>query len=278
MNNATVNSMLLWHGACTGDKDVVLRTVMMQGMKRGFSRPAKHMQQPGVFFTSAKKWAAAYALRLSDPRHHYHAPGKPFLAAVSFDPALDWDLDYELSDGTAFEFLRLYRKDLAAFPADKLRIVLTKANLTAKYPDATPAEKSDIVADRTLVEIKMQDTGPHLLFRDNLDNGKPAGIDINWNTGEVKGVQRRTATFANIMEQLTHHIRDLHAPAFHDFVREQTQAAFTNNGEIALKYMGAAPLPVVMAEVRAGQRWKPAILSSSLPQTGTVRNLSLIHI
>lgn len=232
---------LVWHASGTGARDDVLRSLLNEGARKHYCRADKNMQAQGIFFTSSKPWAVAYAERLQHPNHVYRRDGKPFVAAATFVPSDDWDLDYELELLPALAFLK--RFDLEKFPAEKLRVTVRKKNLPMIYDDPPRKERDDVVADWALTSITMLESGPELQFRNLLEAGKNPKIAIGWD-GAVMGAQAQSGSFASVLEQLVHHYRDLDRAAFRDYIAINIRAG------LALKYTGEAPLPIVTAEVK----------------------------
>lgn len=254
--------LLLWHGSGTGNNDAVLRTILKKGLHKGYANNAKNMQAAGVFLSTSKQWVVDYTNRLSDDAHLYRRDGKPFVVGTPFDPALPgWDLDYELSYRTALDFLQFHREDLPSFPPELLRVVVRKENLSAKYPSLAPEQRAEPVADWTLLKIVADDDRLDLKFRNNLNPSRQAVIGISWHNSEVTGVDPQTGSFANIMEQLVHYYRDRDNAAFNDFIVKETVATRTGGPHVSLKFTGEEHLPVNVAEVLVGDKWKPALLA-----------------
>lgn len=238
---------LLWHGSGSGADDGVLRAIVREGIRKEFCHPDKNMQAQGVFFTASKPWALAYAERLQDPRHLYRRAGKPFVVAAAFAPTDDWDLDYELSHMPALRFLK--RFDLEKFPGGKLRVTVRKKNVPMHFPNPPPAERETVVADWLLTSITPKETGPELNFVNLLNTAATPKIILGWN-GDISGAPPKSGSLACVMEQLAHHYRDQNPAAFRDFIATQPE------DDLALKYTGAAPLPVVAAEIKNGNAWE----------------------
>lgn len=236
---------MLWHASGSGTGDAVLKSILAEGVKKIYCNAVKNMQAQGIFFTASKPWAIAYAERLQDPRHLYRRAGKPFVVAAAYTPSDDWDIDYELSHMPALRFLKKF--ELEKFPAEKLRVTVRKKNVPMHFPN--PADPDTVVADWVLTSITSQDSGPELHFRNLLNAPSQPKITLGWN-GDIKGAQPQSGSLACVMEQLTHHYRDQNPAAFRDFIT-------SNIGDgLALKYTGDAPLPVVAAEVKNGDKWE----------------------
>lgn len=236
---------MLWHASGSGDGDAVLKSILAEGIKKSYCNAEKNMQAQGIFFTTSKPWAVAYAERLQDPRHLYRRAGKPFVVAAAFAPSDDWDIDYELSHLPALHFLK--RFELEKFPAEKLRVTVRKKNVPMHFRN--PADPDTVVADWVLTSITASDAGPELNFR-NLQNAESQPkIKLGWN-GDVTGAQAQSGSLACVMEQLTHHYRDQNPAAFRDFI------AANIGDNLALKYTGTMPLPIVAAEIKNGDRWE----------------------
>lgn len=239
--------ILLWHASGSGEGDAVLQSILAGGFKKSYCHPYKNMQTPGIFFTASKPWAVTYAERLQNPRHLYHRPGKPFVVAVGYLPSEGWDIDYELGHIPALNFLKQF--DLKKFPAEKLRVTVRKKHMPKLHPNPAPGEGEHILVDWVLTSVSVKDTGPELHFRNLLNAASQPKISLGWN-GDVAGAQPQSGSLACVMEQLTHFYRDQNPEAFREFI------AANVGDNLALKYTGDAPLPVVAAEIKNGDKWE----------------------
>ena len=246
----------LWHATRCGQDNNVILSIRRDGLRKIFYDSVRNMQKPGVYFMNTPVAAIRHA-----EWPHARGQGRPVILGMAYpDDFSDWDVDYETEYPHVFKFLGRHVNELSALSPHAVRLRVVKDNLKISYPSVTSDEKDEALLDATLHDVSVDKDSLYMVFFDAV-SGKYSRMNIDWQNCKVSGANPNTATFACLLEQVGHFIRDRNPTAYSDFiVGLMNRSRDVRPSWHAFKYTGHDSLRVEDVIVRRKNgEWAPVV-------------------